>query len=1190
MTRLPWLLSMIWIPLATAEVVIHEIHYHPEERGQPLEFIELYNHGDQSVDLSAWQLTEAISFTFPAGTLLAPHAYLIVAQDPTRYQHLDVIVLGPWTGKLDNDGEAIILTDPQGRERDVVDYGVGFPWPCLADGGGASMELIHPSLDNDLGGSWRASLPRIRLSREPVTFLAPQDPHWRYFKGFREPPREWKSREFDHRHWAKGQTPIGYADGDDRTVLTDMLGNYTTVFMRHHVDIAADHPLDRPITLRVYSDDGAIVWINGREVARLRVPAHESSHRAQTTRNHEAAWEEIVLSQPQQLLRNGDNLIAVLGVNGNPTSSDFSIDVALAETRGDLQLPSPTPGQPNHTFDLTPPPQIRQVDHEPKRVQSGQSVRISAKVTDPDGVAAVMLEWQAVRPGDYIALTDARYAEEWTTLPMRGERDIYSIDLPGEHHRHRHLYRYRLVARDRLGEEVRVPYANDDPQPNFAYYVNDGPAPWTGANIPGRTPKKTFSATLMEGVPNLTLIAQDEAVENSQYGYRYNEQFLPGTLVVDDHVYDHIRFRNRGETTTYMVGKNKWRLNFNRTHEFRPATLDGGPKARRWKRLNLNPGTAPYHPHFRGNAALNERLAFRLYQLAGIPAPDTAHVLWRVVDAPEETTPDQYSGDLWGLYMAFEAIDGFLLNNHDLPDGELHRISQSGNSVERAAIVPAPPGLTFPEFWQSLHRSQSQSWWAQAIDLDYYYRYHALSIATARGDQKLNHNHFLYRHPVGGWRPLPWDTDLCLQPILYDPDGYRWQTLLKHCLEHTDYQIAYANQARELLDLLFTRDQITVLVDELIAGLGPMAGPNLAELDQFLWNHHPQTTPQHRGTYFLTNIPVPRQRHGYRMRLDPPGFAGRVRYFKDYLCQMPPDQRQPWLGLGYRQLALDSQDPHIPSTPVIQRLGQDSSLTFRCGPYHDPQGADTFEGMRWRIGEIDHPGIASHVAGDANRYEVETVWESPILTSFESDIDIDAVPLHPGRTYRLRARFGDDSGRWSHWSEPITFIAPEPEASPYQKFLTITEIMYHPKDGPHAAEFIELTNIGKSPLDLRPLAFSEGIHYHFSEVTLTQLQPGQRIVITNDRARFLNAYPNAKEALIGTWTAGKLDNGGERLSLQVGKGTPFLQIRYDDNLPWPTEADGQGPSLERNPDAPHADVNDASHWRASTAAGGTPGH
>ena len=47
------------------------------------------------------------------------------------------------------------MRDAGGALVTAVDYGEGFPWPSASRGSGPSMELLHPSLDPGLGGSWR---------------------------------------------------------------------------------------------------------------------------------------------------------------------------------------------------------------------------------------------------------------------------------------------------------------------------------------------------------------------------------------------------------------------------------------------------------------------------------------------------------------------------------------------------------------------------------------------------------------------------------------------------------------------------------------------------------------------------------------------------------------------------------------------------------------------------------------------------------------------------------------------------------------------------------------------------------------------------------------------------------------------------------------------------------------------------
>jgi len=81
-------------------------------------------------------------------------------------------------------------------------------------------------------------------------------------------------------------------------------------------------------------------------------------------------------------------------------------------------FPSPL-AQNSDVFLENIPPHIRQVAHTPKQPASGQVVTVTTKVTDPDGVASVMLMYQLVNPGSYIARHDAQYAANWHMVEMR---------------------------------------------------------------------------------------------------------------------------------------------------------------------------------------------------------------------------------------------------------------------------------------------------------------------------------------------------------------------------------------------------------------------------------------------------------------------------------------------------------------------------------------------------------------------------------------------------------------------------------------------------------------------------------------------------------------------------------------------------------------------------------------------------
>ena len=63
-----------------ATPVINEIHYNNDVNYIANEFVEIYNPGPDLVNLSGWQLTGGVEFTFPHNTLLGANNYVAVAE------------------------------------------------------------------------------------------------------------------------------------------------------------------------------------------------------------------------------------------------------------------------------------------------------------------------------------------------------------------------------------------------------------------------------------------------------------------------------------------------------------------------------------------------------------------------------------------------------------------------------------------------------------------------------------------------------------------------------------------------------------------------------------------------------------------------------------------------------------------------------------------------------------------------------------------------------------------------------------------------------------------------------------------------------------------------------------------------------------------------------------------------------
>jgi hypothetical protein len=139
----------------------------------------------------------------------------------------------------------------------------------------------------------------------------------------------------------------------------------------------------------------------------------------------------------------------------------------------------------------------------------------------------------------------------------------------------------------------------------------------------------------------------------------------------------------------------------------------------------------------------------------------------------------------------------------------------------------------------------------------------------------------------------------------------------------------------------------------------------------------------------------------------------------------------------------------------------------------------------------------------------------------------------------------------------VTVNAPAPP-SPVEQII-ITEIMYHARDP--LGDYVELLNIGSHPLDLRGWRLN-GADLTFAGGSI--LQTGQYAIAAENLTAYQRLYSNA-EVVVGSFM-GSLDDGGETLSLEmpagIGAWTTIDQVTYDDDPPWPPEADGLGQSLQ----------------------------
>jgi hypothetical protein len=166
---------------------------------------------------------------------------------------------------------------------------------------------------------------------------------WSYFKGTSEPSggtRAWTQLGFDDSSWDEGPSGFGYGDGDDATILNDMVDNYSSVYARRV--FAVQNPAAIPVlNLSIDFDDGFVAYLNGVEVARRDIAGAPNSAVAfddlASGANEAGTPVAIDISAFADELRAGDNVLAIHGLNRTLDSSDFSLIPELLASAAQLE-------------------------------------------------------------------------------------------------------------------------------------------------------------------------------------------------------------------------------------------------------------------------------------------------------------------------------------------------------------------------------------------------------------------------------------------------------------------------------------------------------------------------------------------------------------------------------------------------------------------------------------------------------------------------------------------------------------------------------------------------------------------------------------------------------------------------------------------------------------------------------------
>ena len=1213
-------------------VVINEIHYDPDVKTELVEFIELHNTTAANIDLTGWYFTNAISYQFPEGSILPAGGYIVVVHDPThinakwsrgRFIVPPSLVFGPFNGKLGNNGDRIMLYNAYGEEIDKVDYQLGFPWPTVGEavpynqpGTGHSIQLINPSLDNDLAGSWRSVSPTLAAFNNSVYFDN-TPPHIRQVNHSPKQPQS-------------GQAVTITAKVTDPDGVLDVTLSYQLVEPGNYISIK-DWQYNANWTNIAMHDDGLNGdAIAGDDIYSVQLPGSIQVHR--------------------RLVR-------------------YRITVTDSGGRG-LMVPYMDDPQPNFAYfvyDGVPawygadrPGATTVVKYDSDVMSSLPVYQLISKKSDVETAT-----WLEKYGGDeYKWIGTLIYdGQVYDHITYRTRGGVWRYAMGKNMWKFNFNRGHRFQARDDYGKKYETKWD----KLNFSACIQQGSFGQRGEQ--GMFEALSFKLFNLAGVPTantnwLHFRIIDEVLESgpTQYGGDFwglymtieqmdgrflDEHDLPdGNLYKMDGAYeDGAKLNNQGPTgATDKSDVFAFRSKYNSAYS---ADMWGSI-------VNLD---AYYGLYAIYNAVHHGDITSKNHFFYQNPEPTTNewgtnNLWWQLVWDVDLTwtcyyggmsDPFSRSGVLNQPYINVacrnrvrEIVD--LLFNPDQTNQLIDDFAaiiddpDGGPSIVDAdrAMWDYNPVLNPSSGYVHSNKGGQGRFYQEAVDRGYQRDFTGMvqvmkDFVVERQSRmnSISNDSAIPRTPtVTATCPptFPINSLTFETSPFSDPQGSSTFAAMKWRIA----EVAPGSQ------VAVQNDRI-VLIDE------------GAEWKYFKGTQEPspsQSSWWRQGSFddsswLIGNTPIGYGETFIATNLSDMRGGYSTVYLRKYfevtdldaienviLETMYDDGINVWIN-GKHIASGNTPSADLPFDATVNNRSENygftaytlanpstylvsgtNVITAQVINAYLSNSSDCFVDIRLfgQLAEENEP-LASPpgYSREPGKYEIDSVWESQEITDVSnSTIQIPASAVKVGRTYRVRSRFKDYSGRWSHWSEPLQFLTDEPMSAGILEDLRITEVMYNPPAPPagdstdnEEFEFIELKNIGDEILDLSSVSFVNGIAFDFGNGNIGNLGPGEFVLVVRNQADFMSRYGTSLSNRIAGEYSGKLSNNGENITLEDFWNSTIVQFEYNDGRGWPLSPDGGGHSLvpldSALIDEPAGSLNYGRNWRASTYIGGSPG-
>ena len=1121
--------------------------------GSHPDWIEIFNPGPAAVNLAGWTLAQAdaagvpATFTFPATSATAT----TVAAGGYRLVYADNVAAGVNAAgevhanfKLDKAGGSLALRNPGGTATSAFD-----PYPeQLTDVsyGPSGPPVVTPGTLFGTTAPAKVLVPSAAL------------------------PGGWAGPGFDDSTWTPGAEGVGYetafAAGGTMygpligTDVTDsMFGSRSTALVRVPFDVSGDQVIST-LSLNVQYEDGFVAYLNGQEVARSNAPgsagtpvafdAVATANRADTAALTAQAFD---LSAYRDLLVDGDNVLAVQGLNDTTFDARFLVAAGLSYTSvvqpANTFFTTPTPGAANVGGSLGTTKDTKfsvnrgfydaPVDVAITTSSVGASIRYTTDGTEPSATSGTLYAGP-IHLTRTTALRAVAYQAGYTPSNVDTQTYLFTADVatqtvPSAQYP---TAQYPAKWSTSFTADYNVDYGD------VSAYQSDFAAGLRDPNVP------TISIVAPPGslFDPATGIYQNPVQEGSAWERKVSIELLNPNGTDGFQVDAGLRIQGSAARQPANQPKHSFRALFK--SDYGDSKLDYAIFGPGSANLNSIVFRATYnnswtHP----TAAQRDEAEFardawnRATQAAmGQPA------------ARQKFVQLYLNGLYWGLYDVTDRPDASWVENELGGDADQYEVVNAGAAVSGPPTASDPDGLARTAAdWTNLYSvinnanistpagyANAIANWIDPVNLSDYI---IQNFYAGNLDWDF-HNYYAYRDTSAtatnkGWRFVAWDSERTLESPSANITSLNTANnptrIFRQLMLNPEFKLLFADRVHKAF---FNDGALTpTAAGSRYATLSGQISKAVVDESARWGDYRTGTGTAYGKTNWTTEV---------------------NRLLNVYFPARTANTQAQFVANGwYPSVAAPEFDgPFGGTVPSGYQVGVTNSNAGGGVVYYTTDGSDP----RLTGGAVSSTALTYAAASKPT--------------------------VNAATRFRMRILL---NGTWSAITD-ATFLAGPPPA------VRVSELMYHARNAPTGSglsdddfDYVELLNAGTTAQSLAGFAITGGVTYTFPTTGSPTLVAAQRVIVAADPTAFASRYGSAGGATVmSAGYSGKLSNSGETITLVAPLGQAVESFTYADS--WYPSTDGDGFALVTvDPTATDAVLSTAAGWRAGAKVDGSPG-